>query len=479
MNSLKRLQARRLPLASALALVLLSITASAQVQNSTTKYEYDAAGNLTKITNPLLAVTSQSYDALNRLKSQTDPNNKITQFSYNGQDQLTQVTDARNLSTLYTVDGLGNQLGLTSPDTGNSTSTVDAAGNILTRTNAKGQTTSYQYDILNRVSRITYADGSTITYLYDQGSNGKGRLSQINDALGSIQYSYDSRGRILSQLQTLTVNGSVQSTSTSYTYDAAGRLLSITYPNTRRLTYTRDSIGRITQIDTSKDGISTTLLSQVSYRPFGGVQSYLNSIGQAYTRGFDLDGRITSYTLNNQVQAITYDAASRIIGINQLNDPNRQATYGYDKLDRLISYLSPQVNQNFSYDPVGNRTSQTNGSASTNYTYGTTSNRLTQVAGSQTTSIAIDANGSITNNGAAQFNYDARGRLISASTASGTVQYQINALGQRVQKIRPGGGAAASTVYYYDQSGQLISEITGSHQIDYIYLDNIPVALLK
>lgn len=463
---------------SAAVLVLCSHAyVHAQVQNTTTKYEYDTVGNVTKITNPLLAVSVQTYDALGRLKTQTDPNNKVTQYNYDGQGRLTQVTDARNLSTLYTLDGLGNQLGLTSPDTGSSTNTVDVAGNIVTRTDAKGQVTTYVYDILNRVSRITYHDGKVTDYTYDVGANAKGRLTQISDSLGTIQNTYDTRGRILSQVRTITVNALPVTSTTTYQYDSVGRLSNITYPNGRRLTYSRDAMGRISQIDTSKDGIAITLLSQVSYRPFGGVQSYLNSAGQAYARGFDLDGRISSYTLNNQVQAISYDAANRIIAINDANNATRNITYGYDTLDRLTSYLTPQANQSFTYDPVGNRTTQTTGAATTNYSYGSTNNRLTQVAGSQTNAIVMDPNGSTTANGVNQFSYDARGRMISANTAIGIVQYQINALGQRVQKIPPAG--SISTQYHYDQSGKLIAEATGTAGVDYVYLDDIPVAVLK
>ena len=459
----------------------------AQTQNTTTKYEYDAMGNVTKITNPNNAISTQTYDALGQLTTQVDPNNKTTTYNYDGQGRLVKVTDARNLNTLYTLDGLGNQLSLVSPDTGTTITTVDIAGNILTRKDAKNQTTTYTYDVLNRITSIQYHDGQMVSYRYDAGTNAKGRLTQISDANGSISYTYDARGRILSETRTMTVNSTPATSltvTTSYQYDALGRLSQLTYPNGRRLTYTRDSLGRITQIDTNKDGVSATILSQVVYRPFGGVQSYLNSAGQTYTRGFDIDGRITSYTLNNQVQAISYDAANRIISINQVNSSTQLATYGYDSLDRLTSYLTPQVSQSFTYDAVGNRSTQTLGAANTNYTYGTTSNRLTQIAGSQTTPIVMDPNGSTTNNGQAQFTYDTRGRMVSATTAAGVVQYQINALGQRVQKtlIGTGGNPNVATIYHYDLGGKLLGEVTGSgggSDTSYVYLDDIPVAVIK
>ncbi|PRC90572.1 hypothetical protein S2091_4719 [Solimicrobium silvestre] len=116
-----------------------------------------------------------------------------------------------------------------------------------------------------------------------------------------------------------------------------------------------------------------------------------------------------------------------------------------------------------------------NGGTNTQYSYGSTSNQLTQVSGSQVNTIQSDANGSITNNVNNQFAYDARGRMVSAQTAIGSVQYKINALGQRVLKVTPTG----TTVFNYDQGGKLIGESTGTKGADYIYLNDIPVAVAQ
>ncbi len=463
-----------------LAVAALSLTAQAQtpVQNTIILYEYDASGNLTKTTNSLNASTRQIYDPLGRLQSQINANQQTTNYVYDGQNRLIQVTDARNLTTTYTIDGLGNQRQLNSPDTGTTISTVDTAGNVISSTDAKGQTTRYTYDVLNRITTITYHDGQICSYSYDQGANAKGRLTQISDSAGTIQYSYDARGRLLTE--TRTIAAAQISSVTRYQYDAGGQLQKLTYPNGRILTYTRDSMGRITQIDTLKDGMNLTLLSQVTYQPFGGVKGYINSAGQSYQRGFDLDGRVSSYTLNNARQLVNYDPANRIVAINDAMDNQRQTSYDYDKTDQLTTYLTPQTNQNFTYDPVGNRSSKTSGTSTTTYNYSSTSNRLIQINGGQTSNISIDANGSITNNGNAQLTYDVRGRLSSVTTSAGVTTYLVNALGQRVQKISSAGtGNSISTVYHYDQSGKLISESTGQDSIDYVYLDDIPVAILK
>jgi len=188
-------------------------------------------------------------------------------------------------------------------------------------------------------------------------------------------------------------------------------------------------------------------------------------------RTFDLDGRVTSYTLNSAAQTLHYDAVSRLVRVSDQTLPTNDRTYDYDELNRLTSEQSPTSSLVYSYDAVGNRTQKILGGAVTTYGYATDSNRLTTL---QAVQVPSDANGSITNNGTSSFNYDARGRLVSANTAIGQVYYKINALGQRVQKVTPQG----NTVYHYDIGGRLIAESTVATTTDYVYIDGIPLAML-
>lgn len=65
--------------------------------------------------------------------------------------------------------------------------------------------------------------------------------------------------------------------------------------------------------------------------------------------------------------------------------------------------------------------------------------------------------------------------MVSANTAIGLVSYTINVFGQRVQKTTP----TATTVFHYDGSGKLIAESTAGTQTEYVYLGDMPVAVLK
>ncbi len=382
------------------------------------------------------------------------------------------MQDPRSLTTSYAYDALNNVNTLTSPDTGATQNTYDNAGNLLTQTDAKGQVTSYTYDALNRVTAISYASdpGLNVAFTYDQGTNGIGRLTGVTDSTGTTSYVYESHGRLITETRVI---GGV-SYVTAYSYDSAGRLAGMTYPGGRQITYGRDALGRINSISTTKNSITQTLLNSVSYRPFGPERSYTFGNGQSYTRGFDQDGLISSFTLPAQTMAVSYDGASRITA---LNDGVNNSTYGYDLLDRLTSFVATGLNQSFTYDAVGNRTSQTIGANTYASAYGGTSNRIASTTGPVPKSFTFDANGSIVNDTTNQYTFDARGRLKQATTAAGIAQYLVNTMGQRVRKSAGG----ITTVFHYDSGGRLISETDAAGNIrqEYFYLNDIPVGVFK
>lgn len=453
-------------------------------QSQTTEYTYDDQGNVLTVKDPLNRITANQYDALNRLKQVTSPApiSAVTQYAYNGLDALAQVTDPRSLATGYTVDGLGNLTQQVSPDTGTTTNTYDAAGNLLTQTDAKSQVTTYAYDALNRVTLITFHDGSKQAYAYDQGTNGTGRLSSItetnpsNQVTSVIAYAYDQHGRMTSE--TRTVNG-VQYVL-GYQYNSAGKLDQLTYPSGRTVSYSFDSLGRVSGVTTTKSGgTAQTVVSGVAYHPFGGVKGYTLGNGQVYTRGIDLDGRISSYTLGSQSFAIGYDDASRISFINDIGTPANSNTYGYDNLDRLTSAVLPATPYSYSYDAVGNRTSRTAGTSTDNYTYSSTSNRIASItpASGPVRNFGFDNNGSTTADGINTFVYDVRGRMVQSVSTVGTTTYQVNALGQRIRKTNSFG----DTVFQYDTNGRLIAEndAGGTLKRELIYLGDMPVAVFQ
>ena len=392
-------------------------------QNQTTNYSYDNNGNLTASTDPLGHTTTNGYDALNRLVQVTDHNSGVTHYGYDAQDHLTSVTDPRNLQTTYTYDALGDLGQQVSPDTGTTTNTYDDAGNLLTATDARGAVTNYAYDALNRVTQISATLGgttATTTYQYDTGPHAVGKLTAVSDAGSTTTYAYDSFGRLTTKTQQI---GTV-SLTVAYAYDSAGRLSQVTYPSGKVVSYGYDRQGRIDVLGV--DG--QPMLNNIQYSPVGVATGWSWGNGSLYSRPLDSDGRVASFTLNGNPRTVTYDAASRI---TDLADALRQS-YGYDNLDRLVSYTSSTVNQTFDYDAVGNRTQFSDAVNSDTYTYGTTSNRLTAIAGSHARTYSYAANGNITGDGSHSYSYDPRNRLVDVDNDT---TYTINGLGQRIEKV--------------------------------------------
>ena len=116
----------------------------------------------------------------------------------------------------------------------------------------------------------------------------------------------------------------------------------------------------------------TVVAEGIGYEPFGPINA-LNwgdaAGGYPLTRTFDLDGRMTSSViLDNvgtaQVQqdlAYAYDLAGNITGITDNPTPNESEVYTYDALHRLKTAgttSGPYYTRTFNYDAVGNRLEQ-------------------------------------------------------------------------------------------------------------------------
>ena len=437
----------------------------------TTTLGYDNDGNRTSSDAPLSRNTGETYDALNRVSSITDPANGITRFGYDAEDDLTSVKDPRSLTTSYGYDGFGDLTSQSSPDTGNTTNTYDPDGNLATSTDARGTVATYGYDALNRVTSIAYSLGGTtdqtLSFTYDQGTDGIGHLTGASDANHSMSFSYDALGELTGTGQTV---GGV-SRSVGYIY-TNGDLTSLTTPSGQTVTYGYNANHQITSIAVN----GTTVLSSVSYEPFGPVDGWTWGNGNAFTRTFDGDGDITGISTTGTQESLSYDNASRISGITNTAPGSSSWTYGYDPLDRLTGATSSPVTEGWTYDADGNRTSETGTSPST-YSISATGNQITGITGALTRTYAYDAAGNTLGDTTDRDTYNDAGRLRTISNASGTTTFLYNAFGQMSEASGPSG----IILYAYDQAGHLLGEYDGSGNLiqETVWLGDIPVATLR
>jgi YD repeat-containing protein len=443
---------------------------------SVTDLTRDAVGNTAIQTDPNNNQSGRLFDSLNRLNRFIDPMSGHTDYHYDIQDHITQVTAPNGVVTQYAYDDLGNLLLESSADRGRTAYSHDSAGNITSTIDARGVTVLYTYDALNRLTSIDYPGADEdISIIYDNCLNGTGRTCQVTDQSGVTDYMYDSFGNTVS-VSKLEMGYSYD---TAYQYDEGDRVIEITYPSSRVVTYIRDSIGRVTDITSSYFGVTTDIVTNITYRADDLITHKLYGNGLSEFLQYDQLGRLTDQQLGDAHISYSYDANSNLLGLDK--DIEGRG-FGYDPLDRLISDVKQDsidqiADYEYQYDNNGNRIERTVDADSTLYSYNSGSNQL---AATGSDLVTYDAAGNITSteNGYRWYNYNQSGRLDSYTRDGKLISnYRYNALGQRTFKINLRSRKLNENFFVYDLKGNLISEnINGKSYRDYIWLDNQPVA---
>ena len=465
------------------------------VFNASYTDSYDANGNLVHTADGLGIQRKQGYDALNRLVSTldnyngTDTATQNTQatFAYDALDNLEGVTDPDGLSTTYDYDGLSNPEALHSPDTGTTSFQVDAAGNRIQQTDAKGIVRTTTYDAINRPVTVSYPDSTqNIAYHYDEadsvtgcsGSFSSGRLTRIVETAVTTTYCYDNHGNVTKKSQ---AQGS-RVDITSYSYTAADRLSTLTTPSQTVTQYSRDTAGRISGVTvTPNGGVGQTVVSAISYLPFGPISSYTLGNGQTITRSYDANYQLTDLTSPALNLHFARDVVGNITALGSSSGANPVVeTYGYDPLYRLadVNDSSGNAIEAYTYSKTGDRLSKVKagGLATGVYGYQGGTHWLTSI-GSAARSYDLNGNtiGSANAGETLGYGYNDRNRLTLVQRNQQTVAtYVYNATGERVAKTVT-SPQAINERFAYNEASQLIGEY-GTTNRDYIWFGNLPVA---
>ncbi len=451
--------------------------------NDQTLYGYDTNGNRISARDANLNQTTFEYDGLDRLVKTIDAILGETQMGYDARNNLISITDPMENVTHYVYDGLNSQTRLDSPDTGTTQHEFDDAGNRTAVSDARGIRTEYFYDALNRLSNISYPDSSLdVSFIYDVGINGKGRLTRMTDAAGIVDYAYDARGNLLSEMRTI----GIAQYLTAYAYNDADRLLQMTYPSGMAIEYTLDAAGRIMTIDKDTGSGAEPLVSGIQYEPFGPVTAFTYGNGLAYSATYDQDYELDQIQSGSGLDwLLGYDPAGNILTItDQANSLNNQA-FGYDDQNRLGTAQGAYGDHSIEYDANGNRSRYLSDTVDEPYTYEPQSNRLAtqsdwaftrDAMGNRTSKLNSAGDGQL-------FSYGEHKRLSQTSirdSAGDTVvgEYQYDGRGQRASKKVMG-----TTVHFiYGQSGELLGEYTdglSEELTEYVYLNGQPIAVSR
>lgn len=441
-----------------------------------TQYGYDLEGNIASILNPNGNTTTYDYDPFNRLKTVTQPGSLVTSYAYDTHGNLISVTDAQSHVTTYEYDDMGRVVATISPDTGTTAYVYDQAGNLTNKTDAKGISAAYTYDLLNRLTSVNFPDpAQNIAYTYDAGADGRGRRTGMTDPSGSTTFGYSNRGRLVAK--TAAVNGYNYALTQAFT--SGGRIHSITYPSGRTIDYERSvsCACNVEGVSTTFNRDTVTLMSNLSYRPFGIASGMDTGSGDTVNNIFDEAGRLTVANPGSpNERTYTYDAIGNLTSISASATPWHNRTYGYDALNRLEHAEGPYGTINYTYDGVGNRLTKVINDQTDTYMYFSGTNRLQEVTGP--VAYTYDANGNITGIGNKMLTYNQNNRLVRVEENGGVLgEYTYNGLGQRV--IKTAGGV--TTVFHYDFNGNIIAEsdLNGNFTYEYLYKHNSRIALVN
>ncbi|HEV3380095.1 MAG TPA: LamG-like jellyroll fold domain-containing protein [Trebonia sp.] len=485
---------------------------------STTTRDYDAAGELTSVTDAAGDTTNYDYDFLGRQTAVVNPDGTSTVTGY---DAAGNVTSTSNLSTSgstltttsATYDGDGDKLSSTDADGNSSTFTYDPTGMVTSETQPVSDTsaivTSFGYDADGNETRYTDGDGNNWYYTYNSWNLPEFRIepatsqySSPADSKSAISYdadgnpvtetepggvtlddSYNNVGELTSE----SGSGAGAPTATrTFGYDAAGDMTSaatsnaatssapsnatsesFTY-NDRGQVLTANGTAGSTSYTYNGDGLVTSVADAA-----GDTQYTYDSADRLSTLTDPATGTTATYTYNSDslVSKVNYGSDARDLTYNSLHELTNDSlqtssgttvasvSYGYDPDGEITSMdttgLAGASSNTYAYDEAGRLTSWDDGTTTTDYGYDADGN-LTQ-DGSKT--YTYDARDELTSDGTNTFAYTANGTQASATSAAGTVSSTYDAYGDQITD--------GTQSYSYDAQGRMVSDSGGSGQTGY------------
>jgi RHS repeat-associated protein len=426
-----------------------NMVATTDARGTTTTFEFDATGALTKEIQPISGSdaieTTFGYDLEGNRTRFTDGRGNAFYTTYNSwglpESQIEPATavhpDAADRTFTIAYDKAGRPVTQTLPGGVTVTRTYDDMGQLVQQSGAGAEATTvdrvFDYDVAGRMTEFSGSTG-TNTISYDDRDL---PLSVIGPS-GNSSFGYDPDGRLASRTDA--------AGTTSYTYDGAGRLDTLSNPTAGvQMAYTYNTLSQLTKITYGTNGNSRNF----AYDPLRRLtdDELKSSIGTSLAKihyGWDANSNITEKTTSG----FAGSAAN---------------TYTYDLADRLTSWNNGNTTTVYAYDKSGNRLQ--NGSKL--FTYDQRNRLLTADGASYT----YTARGTLASAGGVDTSTDAFGQVVSQQAAGGGSQtYSYDGLGRA---IRPGfsyGGLAndlagdASASYVRGPSGEVVGATSGGSQ---------------
>lgn len=425
----------------------------------TTRYTVDAAGRTTSETNPVGNTSRRTYTAAGRESSVVAGTGATTSFRYDERGDLIRQDAAGAIAT-FEYDSEQNLIAVTDPG-GVTGFQYDPDGRTTVQIDQQGGKLKTAYDKAGQAVGVTLPTGQKLSYTYD----GAGRATSQSSPWGDLAYAWDPVGN-LTRLDRSTGIGS------AYTYDAADRVTAITH-TTPQSSAPPVSVATPTPAPYAKGSAAATACT--------GVAGYLGSRAAStttaplcekaaeYVNGRTLpaegnpvpDGGVLSYRYAYDADGNVVSATRKIastpdkLGSSALPATPSPATsvrtsttsYAYDPLGRLTSSKTTAGEKNtYGYDAAGNRISWSRSGAKD----GDFSQRAWFNDANQLTASETSGRGRGVSAGTASYSYDAAGNRVDQTVAGVSTRFAYNPAGQTTEVAREG----RTTSYGYDGLGR-------------------------
>jgi YD repeat-containing protein len=380
------------------------------------------------------------YDSHHRLCRTSEPESLSTVMAYDGANNL--AWSAAGLS--ITGDGCG----LEQVTTGRTTRTYDPMNRVATISPpADTQSTAYAYDPLGNLASATFGTVASGTSKWTASRNKRGQLTgEALQLAGQTPWAI------------------------GYAHDAYGSTSLILYPDGGSVSYAPDALGRPTMVGSYARDIGYFPNGQVAQFTYGSGKSYAaEQNGRQLLSNFSYG---TAATLQLS-EDLGYDKNGNITTVTDLAGGPRSKSFAYDDLNRLTSATAAGLwgTQSYTYDPINNIRKRIGGSGTTTYNYDTR-NRLVSISGTTNDTLVYDDRGNTIALNDTHLIFDHKNQL---TEVQGFASYAYDAAGRRIMKTSASG---TSTYYFYSQAGQLMCQYQPSSNLvtSFIYLGGRMIA---
>ncbi|MGF1483185.1 MAG: RHS repeat-associated core domain-containing protein [Opitutales bacterium] len=449
-------------------------------------FEYNALGNVTRVTDPqgretaieyaangidirfirqkvgesggqpiyetLATYTYNPADPPHRPETVTLASGSTTEFSYNSYGQVETVPDDLNQVVTFTYEtnsannGYDKLLSMTGDVPGGDVSfTYDSFDRVRTITDSEGHVITYDYDDLDRVTLVTFPDSSYQQFVYQDQS-----LVAVRDREGRrTHYFHDALRRVVAERNP--AGEFIQ-----YEWCSCDSLSAMIDASGNRTEWVRDVRGRVLSV-IQPDG---TAMHRTYYPLSGALQQITDALSQTTDYAYFVDGNLATIDYSDAGTpnlSMLYDQwynrpTSMTDGIGTHSyayHPNDGSTLGAGNLARVNGPFTDDTTK-YTYDDLGRV-------------------RQMQIVDDATFTTASFSE---------EFVFDARSRLEQVINDLGTFDYTYIGQSNRIDTIAYPNGMTADYDYYTASGDFLLMQIqnlssgttpTVLSQFDYTY----------